>query len=431
MPAFTALMFSKEVIAVGYELKVAMLIWSYWPGHEGGAERQCRKIIPYLERQGIQVVVWTARTQRKQRRREMVGDHEIVRMGWAVPLMIAARGWVEKLMAKVLRGTNLPGRGQARRREALLFWLALPMTFVARTFFLLELWCWLRKAENRPDAIHVHESSWLAGAAAYVARRYGIPVLAKTATYPAWNVLGYDVPMRRTFSKARLECHFAALAPYLAEDLIAHGVPRERIFEVPNGVEIPERIADFSSEKVVLFVANFSQGVELKAFDVLLDAWLIVAKEEPNARLFLLGGGERTLWEDMVKTMKLEASVVFVGWTPDPTEYYRRAGLFVLPSRVEGISNALLEAQSFGLACVVSDIPGNVAVVENEVTGLVVPVGDSGQLAEAVSGLLKDPDKRKKLGLAGRNRAQTIFSIVGVSKRLTDVYKTISSSREM
>ncbi len=402
-----------------------MLIWSYWPGHEGGAERQCRKIIPYLERRGIQVVVWTARTQRKQRRREMVGDHEIVRMGRAVPLMTAARGWVEKLLAIVLRRTNLQGRGQALRREALLFWLGLPLMFIAKAIFLLELWFWLRRAENRPDVIHVHESSWLAGAAAFFARRYGIPVLAKTALYPAWNVLGYDVPMRRTFSKARRECHFAALAPYLAEDLITHGVPRERIFEVPNGVEIPERIADFSSEKVVLFVANFSQGVEHKAFDVLLNAWNIVVREEPSALLKILGGGDRTQWENMVKFLRLESSVDFVGWVDAPSEHYRLSSIFVLPSGREGISNALLEAQSYGLPCVVSDIPGNIAIIEHGVNGIVVSAGNVEQLAKAILLLLSDSELIKKMGYAGRYKMIKNFNLQNVADIIVNVYEKI------
>ena len=411
---------------MGSDLKVAMLIWSYWPGHEGGAERQCRKIIPYLERGGIQIVVWTARTHSNQLRRESVGDHEIVRMGRAVPRLIAVRGWVEKQLAKVLRGTNLQGRGQALRREALLFWLGLPITFVARTAFLVDSWFWLRKAENRPDVIHVHESSWLAGAAAYFAQRYGIPVLAKTALYPAWNVLGYDVPMRRTFSKARLECHFAALAPYLAENLIAHGVPRERIFEVPNGVEIPERIADPHSSQDVLFVANFSQGVEHKAFDVLLNAWSLVVREEPSARLQILGGGDRTQWENMVKFLRLEFSVIFVGWVDDPSEYYWRSAIFVLPSGREGISNALLEAQSYGLPCVVSDIPGNVAVVENEVNGLVFAVGNIEQLAKAILRLLKNSELSKKIGNAARYKTIKNYNIKHISTKLVCVYKKIA-----
>ena len=78
-------------------LRIAMLIWSYWPGHEGGAERQCRKLVPRLAAQGLDIAVWTARTHRDHARRERAGDHEILRLGAGVPLGYGA-GWKGELM---------------------------------------------------------------------------------------------------------------------------------------------------------------------------------------------------------------------------------------------------------------------------------------------------------------------------------------------
>ena len=410
-------------------LRIAMLVWSYWPGHEGGAERQCRKLIPHLAAQNLEVVVWTAWTRRGHLRKEAMRDHEIVRMGRLVPCLMALRRGLDGLLAPFLRGSASQSRGRARGREALSFWLGLPLTWGARLSFLLELRRWLRKPEHRPDVIHVHESSWLAGAAAFLARRHGIPVLAKTAVHPAWDVLGYDVPLRRTLSRSRRECRFAALAQYQADDLRANGVPADRIFLAPNGVEIPERAECLSSSKDVLFVANFSQSVEQKAFDVLLNAWSLVAQEDAAARLVLLGDGDRTLWERMVKALGLESSTEFTGWTPDPAEYYRRASLFVLPSRSEGMSNALLEAQSWGLACVVSDIPGNRAVVEADFNGWVVPVGDAPALAKAILRLLADGPLRERLGRNARQRMMTQYSLDGASRRFRGIYDQMAPGR--
>ena len=407
-------------------LRIAMLIWSYWPGHEGGAERQCRKLIPHLAAQDLELVVWTAWTRWSHRRRESPGDHEIVRFGGLVPILTAVRRGLDGLLARVFRGAAERSRSRARGREALSFWLGLPLTVFARLSFLLGLGLWLRKPEHRPDVIHVQESSWLAGAAAFLARRHGIPVLAKTAIYPAWDVLGYDVPLRRTFSRARRNCRFVALAQYLADDLLANDISPERIFLAPNGVEIPELTGEHPLSNDVLFVANFSQSVEHKAFDVLLNAWNLVSKADPLARLFLLGDGDRTQWEDMVQAMRLESSTNFPGWTPDPAEYYRRAALFVLPSRWEGMSNSLLEAQSWGLACVVSDVPGNRAVVEDGFNGLVVPAGDEQALAQAILRLLADERLREELGRNARQRMISRFSIGGVARRLRGIYEQLS-----
>ena len=410
-------------------LRIAMLIWSYWPGHEGGAERQCRKLVPRLAAQGLDIAVWTARTHRDHARRERAGDHEILRLGAGVPLLAALRRAIDSVLARLLPGTAAGARRRAQVREAAAFWLGLPLTWAARTSFLLAVARQLRKSADRPDVIHVHESSWLAGAAARLARRYGIPVLAKTAIFPAWNKLGYDVPLRGTLSEARRGCRFIALAPYLADDLAANGIPRARIFIVPNGVEIPPAAAETDS-KDVLFVANFSQGVEHKAFDVLIQAWSAVVRQVPEARLHLLGDGERGPWERLVRDLHVENSVVFAGWTPDPAEHYRRAAAFVLPSRMEGMSNSLLEAQSWGLGCVVSDIAGNLAVVEDGINGLVVPTGDATALAAAIVRLLLDGPLRARLGRTARQQAQDRNALDIVAARLAGIYREVAAPRQ-
>ncbi len=410
-------------------LRIAMLIWSYWPGHEGGAERQCRKLIPHLAAQDLNIMVWTARTRWSHRRSESGEGCKIVRLGGLIPGLMGLRRGLDGLLGRCFRGSADQSRRWARGREALAFWFGLPFVIMARISFLWELWRWLRTPGHHPDVIHVHESSWLAGAAAFLARRYGIPVLAKTAVYPAWDVLGYDVPLRQTFSRARRDCRFAALAQYQADDLLANGVPPERIFLAPNGVEIPDLTGGRPPSKDVLFVANFSQSVEQKAFDVLLHAWKLVAKADPAARLLLLGDGDRTQWESMVKNLQLESSTNFTGWTPDPAEYYRRAALFVLPSRSEGMSNALLEAQSWGLACVVSDIPGNRAVIDDGVNGLVVPAGDVTALATAILRLLTHDQLRAELGRQARERMISQFSLASTARRFRGIYEQLVSTQ--
>ena len=408
-------------------LRIAMLVWSYWPGHEGGAERQCRKLIPHLAAQGLEIVVCTAWTQWGHLRQERREDHAIVRLGAGGPFLTSVRRWLESALGKIFRKGGKQSRGHARVREALLFWMGLPPTWGARLSFLTGLWLWLRRPANRPDVIHVHESSWLAGAAAFLAGRYGIPVLAKTAVFPAWNVLGYDVPLRGILSRARQNCRFVVLAGHQENDLLAKGVPPDRIFRVPNGVEIPAGAADLSSREA-LFVGNFSQSVEEKAFDVLLEAWAMVAQKDPLAHLVLLGDGDSTPWRNMADALGLGASVRFAGWVAEPSDYYRRAAMFVLPSRSEGMSNALLEAQSWGLPCVVSDIPGNRAVVADGANGLIVPAGNVQALADAVVHLLGDAELRGRLGRAGREKAGKEFGLPTVAERLATVYRRLAET---
>ena len=109
-----------------------------------------------------------------------------------------------------------------------------------------------------------------------------------------------------------------------------------------------------------------------------------------RAQAEALGIGERVDWHGIVR---------------DPFHFYRNAHVFALPSRVEGTPNALLEAMSCGLAVVVSDgAPGPLELVEDGVTGLIVPVNDPAKLAAALRRLGNDDDLRARLGAAARER---------------------------
>jgi glycosyltransferase involved in cell wall biosynthesis len=175
----------------------------------------------------------------------------------------------------------------------------------------------------------------------------------------------------------------------------------------------------------VLYVGNLSQGAHWKAFDILIQAWAVVSRQIPDAHLTLVGGGDPTPWEALAARLGCRGSLSFAGRTEHPEDFYRRAAAFVLPSRVEGMSNALLEAQSWGLPCVVSDIPGNTAVVSDGVNGLVVPAGDAPALAGALVRLLGDPTLRTRLGAVARRRAEEEYDEERVVSRLIGIYREV------
>jgi glycosyltransferase involved in cell wall biosynthesis len=105
------------------------------------------------------------------------------------------------------------------------------------------------------------------------------------------------------------------------------------------------------------------------------------------------------------KALGIAERVDWHGIVADPYHFYRSAHVFALPSRVEGTPNALLEAMSCGLPVVVSDgAPGPLELVEDGVTGLIVPVNDPAKLAAALRRLGNDGDLRARLGAAARER---------------------------
>ena len=277
----------------------------------------------------------------------------------------------------------------------------------------------------RSDVFHLHEPSWLGGFAVDIGRPANIPVFCQESTFPTLQPLGYDVPNRKHLEHLKRDAWFIAMLPYMTNDLIDKGIPSNRIFQLPSGIVIPDDVSDVSKSKEVLYVGNFSQGAIWKAFDVLLDAWVQVHRHCPGALLKIVGGGDPTPWTERARSLGIDDSIVFAGRVPQTEPFFRKAGLFVLPSRVEGMSNALLEAMSWGLPSVVSDIPGNRAVIDHEVNGLVVQVNNSGALAESIVRLLNNPTLRSSLGIRARKKAESEYDIHRVTDRLVEIYQTV------
>jgi glycosyltransferase involved in cell wall biosynthesis len=154
------------------------------------------------------------------------------------------------------------------------------------------------------------------------------------------------------------------------------------------------------------FILTVGRLVEDKAVDVLLEAFARAGDDFKEWRLSVLGEG---LLGDSLRAqahaLGIAGRVDWHGVVRDPYLFYRAAHLFALPSRVEGTPNALLEAMSCGLAVVVSDgAPGPLELVEDGVTGLVVPVNDPVRLAAALRRLGNDAALRGRLGAAARER---------------------------
>jgi glycosyltransferase involved in cell wall biosynthesis len=97
--------------------------------------------------------------------------------------------------------------------------------------------------------------------------------------------------------------------------------------------------------------------------------------------------------------------------------------VFVMPSYYETFGISCLEAMAFGLPVVATRAGGLPEVVEDGVTGLLVPPGDTHALAEAIGRLLRDPDLRRRLGEAGRERVLARFTAEHVVKEMIPVYE--------
>jgi len=102
--------------------------------------------------------------------------------------------------------------------------------------------------------------------------------------------------------------------------------------------------------------------------------------------------------------------------------------VFVLPSRAEGISNTILEAMACGLPVIATRVGGNVELVIEGETGLLVPAGDSAALADALARYVEDGRMLRQHGQAARKRAEAEFSIDGMVARYAQLYESLLSA---
>jgi glycosyltransferase involved in cell wall biosynthesis len=104
--------------------------------------------------------------------------------------------------------------------------------------------------------------------------------------------------------------------------------------------------------------------------------------------------------------------------------------VFVLPStKREGLARSLIEAMAYGVAPVVTDCGGSPELVQNGVSGLVVPVADSGALAEAIRTLHDDAALRNRLGAGARERIGRDFRIEDTIAKTLALYRSLVAER--
>ena len=180
------------------------------------------------------------------------------------------------------------------------------------------------------------------------------------------------------------------------------------------------------SRPVLLFVGRLRY---YKGLDVLLHA----LKRLPEAVLLVVGDGPmRTEWETLARRLHAPDRVVFAG-DVDAEELpacYRLADVFVLPStlRAEAFGTVLVEAMAAGVPLVSTELAtGTSWVNRHGETGLVVPPSDPDALAAAITALLRDPEQRRRMGAAGRERARAEFSLQAMVTGVERVYRRVLS----
>jgi glycosyltransferase involved in cell wall biosynthesis len=185
---------------------------------------------------------------------------------------------------------------------------------------------------------------------------------------------------------------------------------------------------DVGTEILVVLVGNMHSDV--KGHPWLIAAAPTVLREFPEVRFVFAGDGEsRPTFAAQVAQLGLEGKVKFLGRRSDIPEILASCDLAVLPSRAEGLPNAVLEYMAAGLPTIASRVGGTAELVQDGVTGLLVPAEDANALAGALLQFLRNPERARQIATNGQRFAVENFSFERLIREIDELYAELLERR--
>ena len=211
-------------------------------------------------------------------------------------------------------------------------------------------------------------------------------------------------------------------------------VPADRVETVYNGLDlegwaVPRQGAALGIDRPITTVGNIRR---VKGHDLLVQAAAEIVRRFPDCRFTVAGEVLEADYfaelQTLVKELNLGKRFQFIGPVTDLREHLAGAGMFVLPSRSEGFSNALIEAMAASLPVVATDVGGNAEALADGVTGYIIPPENPGALTSAMGRLLGDPDRAGEMGAAGRQRVKEKFTTEAMMRQIAKAYTALLRS---
>ncbi len=202
---------------------------------------------------------------------------------------------------------------------------------------------------------------------------------------------------------------------------------------IPNGVDFetfasasPTDLTQFGVPKGSPVCITVGRLEKQKGIDVLLDAASLVKRTHPNCQFLIVGDGrDRVALEKRAEQLGLASTTHFTGLRSDVPNLLAAATLFVLPSRWEGMANALLEAMACGLPVVATAVEGSSELILSGETGLLVPAGTSVELAAAICELLVAPDRSRGMALSAQHTVKSDYTTETVVRAYAACYEQL------
>lgn len=295
------------------------------------------------------------------------------------------------------------------------------------------------------DLIHVHQFLYPAFVSVLMGKKVlKKPVLVKSASSGVTS----DINLLRRFPFGDFQLNFllkeldylVAISKATGKDFREIGYPESRISYIPNGVEVS--VPEKTTYNQVIRVITITRLSQEKGVDILLKAWTEVVREEKGLKLLIVGAGPL---EYQLKTLSqslgIAESVDFVGEVQNASNYLIESDLFVLSSKSEGMSNALLGAMIYGIPCIATQVGGNGELLGGESkeisregyllvkNGLLVNPDDVKGLTEAILYVIRNQRIGEEMGRRGRKFIEKNFHIDLIADRYIALYRHMLEGR--
>jgi L-malate glycosyltransferase len=284
--------------------------------------------------------------------------------------------------------------------------------------------------DHSADVIHMHTShaATLGGISGRWARTR-VKILSRRVDF---SVRGN--PFRKIKYEWGID-RIIAVSEGIRQVLIRDGIDPDKIGVVRSGIDLTafdpalprDRFRkEIGIDEAAPLIGTIGHFADHKGHRYLVEAVPAVLRRLPEARFVLVGeGGLRPTIESQTARMGLEKEILFTGFRKDIPSILAAIDLFVLPSHLEGLCTSLMDAMAMKKPVVATRTGGIPEVVEDGVTGLLVPPRDPGALAEAIVAMMLDPGIRSRMSEAGLARVRERFSVGSMVDGTEEIYFSV------
>lgn len=293
-----------------------------------------------------------------------------------------------------------------------------------------------------PDIVHAHNIFFTTSILGVLAKLFykrklvltvhlgSLQNLALTGYVKAFAVTCYERLIGRIMLAA--SDAITAVSKSVKKHVIALGAPPEKIFLIPNGVDIEEfkpTIVNYSNRYVN--VISVGRLLPNKGFEYLVEAAnLVVSKKPEYVKFRIVGEGPHKKYlEDLVRSKGLTRYFEFLGKVSRVSDVLKEGGIFVRPSLTEGMPLTVLEAMASQLPIIATRVAGTPELIMHNETGLLVEPGNVHQLADAILVLSNSPEFAEKLGKNAREFIERAYkhqySWDAIAKKYLSLYRSL------